>query len=109
MNLQENIKRILREETQLPTFIRRRIPFDELEKEFIESFDFAYNLIKRRKLLSIHELNELIRTTITVLIDSIHSVLHSTMPENSEWYDNVYNVLREYYEDRIIQMYDEKK
>lgn len=108
-NIQESKDNVLKEETQLPTFIRRRIPVDELEKEFIESFDFAYNLIKRRKLLSIHELNELIRTTITVLIDSIHWVLTSTTPEDSEWYDYVYNILREYYEDRIIQMYNEKK
>jgi hypothetical protein len=31
MNLQEQIRKILREETRLSTFILRRVPIDELE------------------------------------------------------------------------------
>ena len=52
MNLQESIRRILREE--LSPRVRRRIDPDEMEKEFLESFDSAYNLTKRRKVLSTH-------------------------------------------------------
>ena len=108
MSLQESIKRILREELQLPLFIRRRVSPEEMEKEFLESFDFAYDIIKRRKLLSTHELSELIYTTISVIIDSIHWILISTTPENSEWYEYTRNLLTDYYEDRITQMYNEK-
>jgi hypothetical protein len=40
-------------------------------------------------------------------MDGIHHYLHSAMPEDSEWYDNVYNVLKEYYQDRIKLRYKE--
>lgn len=109
MNLQKNIRRILREELHLPLFIRRRVSPEEMEKEFLESFEFAYNIIKSRKLLSVHELSELIYTTITVIIDSIHWILTSTTPEDSDWYDYTHSLLTDYYKDRIAQMYYEKQ
>jgi hypothetical protein len=49
MNLQETIRRVLREE--LSSRIKRRFSYDEMEKEFLESFDSAYDLTKRRKVL----------------------------------------------------------
>ena len=68
-NLQENIRRILREETELPIFIRRRVTDDDLEwlvndvKELIdygESLDTAIydgtrEFIKSRKFPDIYE------------------------------------------------------
>ena len=68
-NLQENIRRILREETELPIFIRRRVTGDDLEwlvndvKELIdygESLDTAIydgtrEFIKSRKFPDIYE------------------------------------------------------
>jgi len=47
MNLQENIRRILREE--LSARIKRRLSIDEMENEFLESFEGAYRLTKDRK------------------------------------------------------------
>ena len=36
MNLQENIRRILREETELPLFIRRRVSMEELDDLIVD-------------------------------------------------------------------------
>jgi hypothetical protein len=109
MNLQENIKRILREERKLSARIRRRFTEDELEKEFIESIDFAYDLTKIRKVLRSHFLEELIQTTINVMIDGLHYGLLTTHPENERWYEDVKNELESYYRDRIIKMYNERE
>jgi hypothetical protein len=107
MNLKQNIKRILRE--TLSSRIRRRIPYDEMENEFLESFDFAYDLTKKRKVLSNHFLNELINTTITAMMDGFHWRFFSTLPEDVFWYDEIYNEFENHYRDRIIKMYNEKQ
>jgi hypothetical protein len=39
MNLKESIKRILKEETQIPSIIRRRVPVKDIEKAFKFSLD----------------------------------------------------------------------
>ena len=107
MNLQEQIRRILREE--LSPRIRRRLSNDEMEKEFLESFDYAYRLTKNRKVLSSHFLDELIYTTVTVMMDSLHWRLYSTLPEDERWYDDIHTELENHYRDRITQMYNERR
>jgi len=107
MNLQETIKRILREE--LSARVRRRVPYDEMENEFLESFDYAYYLTKRRKVLSTHFLDDLIYTTVSVMMDGIHWRLVSTLPEDEFWYDDIHKELENHYRDRIIQMYNERE
>ena len=57
MNLQESIRRILREETELPSYIRRRVNMEELDdlvldvKELIDSdydkTDAIYDTIRQ--------------------------------------------------------------
>jgi hypothetical protein len=106
MNLQESIRRILREE--LSPRIRRRVPADEMEKEFIESFNNAYDIIKRRKLLSKTFL-ELTYTTISMMMDSFHWRFVSTLPEDEFWYDEIHNELENHYRERIIKMYKERE
>ena len=107
MNLQENIRRILREE--LSPRIRRRLSNDEMENEFLESFEGAYRLTKNRKVLSSHFLDELLYTTITFMMDGVHWRFVSTLPEGEFWYDDIHQELENHYKDRIIQMYNEKQ
>ena len=107
MNLQETIRRILREE--LSPRVRRRIDPYEMEKEFLESFESAYNLTKRRKVLSTHFLDELIYTTISMMMDGFHWRFTSTLPEDEFWYDDIHTELENHYRDRIIQMYNERQ
>lgn len=109
MNLQENIRRILREERKLSARIRRRFSEDELETEFLESIDLAYDLTKRRKVLRSHFLEELIQTTLNLMIDGLHHTLVTTHPANERWYEDVKNELESYYRNRIIRMYNERE
>ena len=103
MNLQEQIRRILREE--LSPRVRRRFSPDELEISFLESFQDAYNLTKKRKVLSSHFLDELVNTTITMMMDGIHYKLHSTLPEDERWYDDIHQELENHYKNRIEKFY----
>ena len=98
---------VLREEL-LPR-VRRRIDPDEMEKEFLESFDYAYDLTKRRKVLSTHFLDELIYSTVTIMMDGFHWRFVSTLPEDEFWYDDIHTGLQNHYKDRIIQMYNERQ
>ena len=107
MNLQESIRKILREE--LSARVRRRVPYDEMEKEFLESFNDAYNLTKRRKVLLAHFLYELMYTTITMMMDGHHWRFVSTFPEDVFWYDDIHTELKNHYRDRITQMYNERE
>jgi hypothetical protein len=106
--LKESIRRVLREENSLLPMIRRRIPHDDLEREFIESLDKSSGI-----LVSIRQNGGFIRTkeifehiTISMMMDGIHHELHSTTPENSDWYDDVFNNLRDYYRHRINVRYN---
>ena len=105
--IQESIRRILREE--LSPRVKRRIDSDEMEKEFLESFDSAYRLTKDRKVLRAHFLDELIYTTITMMMDGYHWRFVSTLPEDEFWYDDIHTGLQNHYKDRIIQMYNERQ
>ena len=103
MNLQEHIRRVLREE--LSPRVRRRFSPDELEISFLESFQDAYNLTKKRKVLSSHFLDELIYTTITMMMDDMHYTLYSTLPEDEEWYGKIHQELENHYKNRIEKFY----
>ena len=107
MNLKESIKRILKEE--LPARVKRRLSNNVIEHEFLDSFEFAYGLTKKRKVLSSHFLDELIYTTVTAMMDSVHWRFVSTLPEDEFWYDDIHQGLENHYRNRIIQMYNERK
>jgi hypothetical protein len=107
MNLQKNIKRILREE--LSSRIRRRVPPDEMEKEFIESFEDAYRITKLRQVPGPAFLNEILYITISIMMDSFHWKFVTTFPQAEFWYDDIHSELENHYRDRIIQMYHEKE
>ena len=108
MNLQENIRRILREETHLSTFIRRRVPIDELEQEFNEAIIYATDLYKRKygHLEGSEGLREFRRLTLVVLMDGIHWMLHSTTNEDRNWYQEALDDLELYYKDRIFDEWE---
>jgi hypothetical protein len=94
-------------ESALPVRILRRITADKMEKEFLESFDLAYKLTKKRRITFRFFLEELIYSTITAMMDSFHPIFTNTLPENEFWYDDIFNDLKEHYEERIIKMFNE--
>jgi len=107
MNLQESIRRILREETINLTTILRRVSIDDLEREFEESLDMAstmfFNFIEKNG--SIINLDRFINVAISSTIDGIHHDLYSTLPEDIQWYEDVKESLKDYYKDRIKVRY----
>ena len=107
--LQETIKRVLREENSLLTMIRRRVPHDDLEREFTESLDMSSNMlvnIKKSDGVTM-KLQRFINATISILMDGIHYEIYSTMPEDSEWYQDVKESLENHFKHRIGVRYDQ--
>ena len=98
---------ILREESKLILMIRRRVPADDLEREFSESLDMSSNMLRNtnKEDGSIMSLNRFIDVTISILMDGIHYELYSTMPEDSQWYGEAIESLKDYYKDRIKSRY----
>ncbi len=107
MNLQETIRRILREESKPILMIRRRVPYDDLEREFSESLDMSSNMLRNtnKEDGSIMSLNRFIDVTISILMDGIHHELYSNLPEELEWYQKVIESLKNYYKNRIKTRY----
>ena len=108
MNLQESIRKVLREESKLSPLIRRRVPQDDLEREFKESLDMSSNMLRNVNNGSgeIMSLNRFINVTISILIDGIHHDLYSTIRPEKEWYYEVKESLKDYYRDRIEDRYE---
>ena len=107
-SIQEHIRRILREENSLLPMIRRRVLHDDLEREFIESLDMASGMLVNLSQNGggIRDNERFEHITISMMMDGIHYELHSTTPENSDWYDDVFNNLRDYYRHRINVRYN---
>ena len=108
MNLQESIRKVLREETIDITTILRRVHTHDLEIEFEESLDMASdNLFYRiRNGKGVMDLKSFIEVTTSILIDGIHSELYNTLPEDIQWYEDVKESLKNYYKDRIKVRYE---
>ena len=96
---------ILKEE--LSPRVRRRVPYDDLEREFSESLEMSSNMLRNtnKEDGSIMSLNRFIDVTISILMDGIHYELYSTMPEDSQWYGEAIESLKDYYKDRIKSRY----
>ena len=109
--MKELIRHILKEETRLPLLIRRRIPADLLENEFQDSLKTAFDLVNRGRDKQFSKfsykklLEHFIYVTISMLIDSIHYELYSSIPEDVKWYDDVYNNLEKHYRKRIVDKF----
>lgn len=108
MNLKESIRKVLREETIEITTILRRVPLDDLEREFEESLDmasdnFSYFMFKNNGRTM--DLTRFIDVTTSILMDGIHHLLYRALPEDIQWYDEVKETLTGFYKDRIKTRY----
>ena len=106
-DLQESIRRILKEENNLIHMIRRRVPHGDLDREFRDSLNMSSNMLRNtyKDNGNVMSLERFIQITISILIDSIHYELYSTLPDEYQWYDEVKETLKEYYKDRIETKY----
>jgi RNA processing factor Prp31 len=104
MNVQESIRRILREETNMMRMILRRVPIEVLDNEFYESLEMLEDMATRRQKFC--QRDNYIYTVITILMDGIHHELYSTTPKDSEWYEDVFNSLKNHYMDKILERHN---
>jgi len=105
MNLQESIRRILKEETQAGLFLRRRVTEEEIEEGLKEGFIYGKDFFKRYPLLKMKEFRELV---MNVLMDDLHGKLSNWGSRDFD-YGGVRNYLTDMYIDRIRDKYNELK
>jgi hypothetical protein len=104
MKLKESIRRILKEETKLISLILRRVEIDKLNKEFNESLDYTAKMFFREPEMTLDMFTHIV---ISVTIDGIHYDIHSKIPEDSQWYNDVFNSLKNYYKKQIKHRYNQ--
>ena len=103
MKLKETIRRILKEETKLIPLILRRVEINKLNEEFNESLDVASERFFRDPEMTLDMFTHIV---ISMTIDGIHYDIHSTTHEDSQWYDGVFNSLKDYYKKQIDHRYN---
>ena len=99
MNLQESIRRILREETKQLNMILRRISIDELEEEFRYSLNYVSKLFKKNK-TNRHQFKKMI---ISDLVSNL--VLRHRFPEYPE-FSKFYIALEKFFKNEINSKFD---
>ena len=106
MNLQENIRRILKEETNFIRLVLRRVLPERLESEFEDSLNFISEMFLRNYKANPRKLSEY-EFTRMVIIDFMDAIeLKRYLPNGVEWHDKILNGLMEQYKDRISSMYN---
>jgi len=88
--------------------ILRRVSPEYLEMEFTECLDTISNKcsINLKESGSIVPLATFRNTILSMTIDGIHNILVYTLPNELQWYDDVFYVLRKFYDERIEKRYD---
>lgn len=106
MNLQEDIKRILQEETSFIKTILRRVHPNLLEKEFSSSLRYISSLFIKNYKSNPKNLTEyeFMRMVAIDLIQILN--LRNILPKDIEWYDKALNSLIDYYKERMSSMYN---
>ena len=106
MNLQEHIRRILREMVNESTFFLRRVDLHLMEKEFYETLNFASSMFLKRHYAGIDfTFEEFKRRVINYLMDDYHDVLSNGGSKDFP-YDEVYEFLSDHFHDKIEDRYD---
>jgi hypothetical protein len=106
MNLQENIRKILREELNESLFFRRRINMDSLNKRAFQNLNDATDtFLKRYNQGQKFNFPQFKSLVIDYLMDSYHNELSNGGSKDFP-YDEVYEFLSEYYHDKIKDRYE---
>lgn len=108
MNLKTTIRRILKEETEVPLYLRRRIDFDEMDRVFEKYLDiWETRMIKleRPGTMSFKSFKDFI---IAGVMDNYVylNIGIDNIDENQLLYDDIDKFLHRYYSERIKEVYD---
>ena len=107
-NLQESIRRILKEETDHLRMMLRRLP-SKTVKKMDEEFDSSLNYISKMfiktyksdpRKLSEHEFTRMVIIDLMSLLD-----VRRYLPDD-EWYEDLVKSLSKHYQKRITSMYN---
>lgn len=111
MNLKETIRKVLKEESKVPFFIRRRVDEEELNREFFESLSSVTAWFFREAKSKDNQMtfDRFRYLTTSMLMDGIHWRLYSSIDDDIQWYDDVFKTLMDHFEDRMKERYDEIK
>ena len=107
MNLQETIRRILREESNIKNIILRRVGY-RLKQDFEYSLDFVSNLFIKNYKRSPYRLSEtqFSKMVCFQMIDELN--LMELMPD-TYWFYDVNDLFLELFGDEISRRYNELK
>ena len=101
MNIQENIRRILREDSFI-NYLKRRISFDTIDKRFLNSLKYAIDVFNQRKALD-YGSSHFKTLVVSDLMDDIHPLLQRHYKKEGDVYDEIYDDLENF----IYGKYDE--
>ena len=106
MNLQESIRRILREETNFLNAILRRIDPEKLDEEFESSLNYISKLFVKNyksdpRQLSEQEFTRMIGIDLIQILD-----FRNIFPNDIEWYEDAIKTITKHYKKRIRSMYN---
>ena len=111
-NLQESIRRILREETDHLRMMLRRLPTSiarNVEEEFDSSLSYISKMFTKiyksdTRELSEDEFTRMVIIDFMTMLDARHY-----LPNDEEWYEDLLNSLAKHYQKRITSMYNALK
>jgi hypothetical protein len=108
MNLKTTIRRILKEETEVPLYLRRRLDFDEMDRVFEKNLDIWETRMIRFERPGTMSLKSFKDFIIAGVMDS-YTYLNigiDNIDENQLLYDNIHKFLYRYYSERIEEVYN---
>jgi hypothetical protein len=112
MNIQEQMDEIMGDYHKLPTWFKRRVSEETLEKKFKDSLHTQIKVFISENGMYMSgakiECDVFIGRVIHELFLDIYQILPYDEPLN-DWYDEVFLGLKDYFSDRIKEKYKELK
>ena len=106
-SLQETIRKVLKEELNESTYLRRRVDMSSLDEEFYENLDIVTNrFLKLSSKKQYYSFNDFKNAILGYIIEDFHYELTNNRFDDYP-YDEVYEFLSNHYHDKIKDRYVE--
>ena len=106
-SLQETIRKVLKEELNESTYLRRRVDMSSLDEEFYENLDIVTNrFLKLSSKKQYYSFNDFKNAILGYIIEDFHYELTNNRFDDYP-YDEVYEFLSNHYHDEIKDRYVE--
>ncbi len=105
-NIQENIRKVLREELGLSPRFLRRVPMDKLEESFGHALKLATKKYYRYRpiLNEDYKLHFFTKEVVELLLDSVSHLMYPTI--KGSWYDEEFSNVKKHFKDRITEWWE---